>query len=88
MKKIVKQTTILKSTAYLVLKKYRCHPYKSRPVQGLHGNDSTGQTTFCDCFVNKCQEISDFQGKVLWRDEMQLQYSINITINTRVQKVR
>lgn len=66
---IEEQTTIPKSTAHLVLQKHRFHPYKPRIVQGLHGNDFIRRTTFCNWFISKCQEIPDFQSKVLWTDE-------------------
>jgi hypothetical protein len=68
-RKVGEHTAIPKSSVHRTLIKHGFHPYKPRIVQGLQGNDFNRRITFSQWFITKCQQIPNFQSKVLWTDE-------------------
>lgn len=60
---------IPRTTLRRVLKENKYHPYKPTIVQGLVEGDFLRRLTFCNWYINKCQENVNFSSAIIWTDE-------------------
>lgn len=64
-----REVDVPKTTILRILNKNNYYPYKPTIVQTLVPEDVNRRMTFCEWYIEKCQEDPGFHTKVLWTDE-------------------
>lgn len=69
LRQIENTTGVPKTTAGVILKRYKYHPYRERPSQGLQNGDLIRRQQFCEWLIRAQTEIPNLCMKILWTDE-------------------